>query len=329
LHLPLVSIIIPVFNAEKYLEATLRSVIGQTWPNKEIILVDDGSTDSSLLIAKTFECSFIKVYSQINSGASAARNKGMAEAKGEFLQFLDADDLLAPDKISRQLSLVCHHQDTLAICPVIHFNNDQEHSLTSLYPNAYELGFYTDSKQPFEFLLRLYGVKNNEGSMIPVHSWLTPTSVVKKAGFWNEELSLNDDGEFFSRVVINSLAIINAPDTFCYYRKAPLGASLSSRKDYNAFKSQIKSISLIQKQLKNYLQDDRINLVISRMMMELLVQVYPQYKKLAHDIAQSINEAGGTKHRPIIGGKLIELIKTIFGWKCAKTIQHYYRQIKK
>ena len=323
----LVSIIIPVYNAEKYLEATLRSAIAQTWEHKEIILVDDGSADNSLMIAKSYECSFIKVYNQPNSGASAARNKGLSEAKGDFIQFLDADDLLSTDKISRQLSLISDQKDTLAICPVVHFNNDQEHQLTSLSPNEYELQFYIDSDNPFEFLLNLYGIHKNGGSMIPIHSWLTPASVIKKAGLWNEELSLNDDGEFFCRMAANATAILNTPDTFCYYRKISTGNSLSSHRDHQAFTSQFMSIKLIQKHLENCTNDPRIAIVVSRLLMDLLIKVYPQHKELTLVIECSVKEAGGSPHRPVIGGKAIELIKHIFGWKCARILQHYYQNL--
>ena len=75
MHQPLVSILIPCYNAEKWLSETINSALDQTWKNIEIIIVDDGSTDSSLAIAKTFESKNIKVLSQENRGASAARNQ--------------------------------------------------------------------------------------------------------------------------------------------------------------------------------------------------------------------------------------------------------------
>src|SRR3954463_5077031 len=100
---PLVSIIIPVYNAEKYIAETINSAADQTWSNKEIIIIDDGSTDGSLAIAKRFANDQIKVFSQANKGASAARNRGLLEAKGKYVQFLDGDDLLMPNKIALQL----------------------------------------------------------------------------------------------------------------------------------------------------------------------------------------------------------------------------------
>src|SRR5580698_4662849 len=95
---PLVSIIIPSYNSENHLAETIKSALSQTWVNKEIIIIDDGSTDSSVQIAKGFE-SNVKVLVQKNKGASAARNAGLKEAKGDYIQFLDSDDLLSPDKI--------------------------------------------------------------------------------------------------------------------------------------------------------------------------------------------------------------------------------------
>lgn len=82
---------------------TLRSVIAQDWRAKEVIVVDDGSMDSTLSVARSFESKFVKVVTQGNCGASAARNHALSLAQGDYIQWLDADDLLAPDKISRQL----------------------------------------------------------------------------------------------------------------------------------------------------------------------------------------------------------------------------------
>ena len=99
----LVSILIPCYNADKWLKETIESALSQTWSNKEIIIVDDGSTDNSLQIAKQFESNIVKVISQVNKGATAARNKAFEYARGDYIQWLDADDLLAPDKIEKQM----------------------------------------------------------------------------------------------------------------------------------------------------------------------------------------------------------------------------------
>lgn len=98
-----VSVIIPVYNVEKYLRECLDSVIGQTLPDIEIICVDDGSTDSSLSILQEYEGEDkrLKIIEQANRGAGAARNAGMAVAQGEYLAFMDADDLYCPQALDR------------------------------------------------------------------------------------------------------------------------------------------------------------------------------------------------------------------------------------
>ena len=98
-----VSCIIPVFNGARYLRETLDSVVRQTHPPAEIIVVDDGSTDDSVAVARQFG-SRVTVISQANAGHAAARNRGIAAARGEFVAFVDADDLWTDEKIERQLA---------------------------------------------------------------------------------------------------------------------------------------------------------------------------------------------------------------------------------
>lgn len=100
---PLVSTIIPAFNGEKHLEETLESALDQTWPAQEIILIDDGSTDSTARIADKFAGKLRYVH-QPNQGTASARNAGVAVAGGEYLAFLDQDDLWMPEKLSSQVS---------------------------------------------------------------------------------------------------------------------------------------------------------------------------------------------------------------------------------
>lgn len=105
---PLVSIVIPVFNAERFLEKTISSVQRQTYENQETIIVNDGSTDSSVQIASKYaRCDpRIKVITQTNGGVASARNCGLQNASGEYVAFLDADDLWHPTKIERQIEVL-------------------------------------------------------------------------------------------------------------------------------------------------------------------------------------------------------------------------------
>lgn len=95
--MPALSIVIPVYNKQKYISDTLKSVINQTFIDSEIIIVDDGSTDNSLQICEEFakSCNRIKIFSQNRGGVSAARNRGIAESSGKYLVVVDADDTIA------------------------------------------------------------------------------------------------------------------------------------------------------------------------------------------------------------------------------------------
>src|SRR5215475_8742407 len=103
----LVSILIPAYNARAFLRQTLESALAQSWTRKEIIVVDDASTDSTLSIAKEFASRGVRVAShQSRLGAAAARNKAFSLCQGDYIQWLDADDLLAPDKIEKQMAVL-------------------------------------------------------------------------------------------------------------------------------------------------------------------------------------------------------------------------------
>ena len=99
-----ISVIIPVYNCERYVEEAVRSVIGQTLKPCEIIVVDDGSTDKSADIVKRFG-EKVSYFYQPNGGAAKARNVGVAKASGDFLAFLDSDDVWVPDKLAGQLDV--------------------------------------------------------------------------------------------------------------------------------------------------------------------------------------------------------------------------------
>jgi len=101
---PLVSILIPAYNAEEWIADAIRSAMGQTWQRKEIIVLDDGSSDRTAEVAQRFAANKIAVVTTENQGSAFARNRALQLSQGDYIQWLDADDLLAPDKIERQLA---------------------------------------------------------------------------------------------------------------------------------------------------------------------------------------------------------------------------------
>jgi len=99
----LISCIVPVFNGERYLRETLDSILAQTYRSIEVIVADDGSTDDTARVVESYGQT-IRYIKQDNAGASAARNLGLSAARGEFVAFLDADDLWHPEKLARQMA---------------------------------------------------------------------------------------------------------------------------------------------------------------------------------------------------------------------------------
>lgn len=111
-----VSVIIPLYNKENYIATTLNSILSQTFTDFEIIIVNDGSNDNSPNVVKSFNDCRIKLYEQANHGVSAARNKGISIAKGEYIAFIDADDKWAPNYLANMTSLAEKYSDYSVFC---------------------------------------------------------------------------------------------------------------------------------------------------------------------------------------------------------------------
>ncbi len=232
---PLVSIIIPAFNSEKYLGDTVRSALAQTWPNKEIIIVDDGSSDGTLAIANQFASRELKVLTQKNRGAASARNAGLAIAQGDFIQWLDADDLLAPDKISLQLADdLVGDQDLVHTCQYAKFHCYPETARKVSNALCHDL-------TAREWLLIAF----SQGDWLGTATWLVNRKLTELSGPWDERLTpgVNDDGEYFSRVVSNSSGVKFHKKAQAYYR---IGnpASLSRARSPKALESILLSVIL-------------------------------------------------------------------------------------
>lgn len=121
---PLVSIIIPCYNTEKFVSEAIESALNQTYPNVEVIVVDDGSTDRSVEVIQSFGDRIR--FEQINrQGACVARNRGLKLSQGEFIQFLDADDILLPHKLELQVPILQADQADLVFCNGYLFGDDR------------------------------------------------------------------------------------------------------------------------------------------------------------------------------------------------------------
>ncbi len=146
---PLLSIIVPVYNAEKFLSPCVESILAQTYPHLEIILVDDGSTDASAKICEEYakKDTHVRVIHQPNGGVSAARNTGLQAASGEYIGFVDADDAVCPTMYRALLEAIENTQSDLACCNYV---TKQRHTPLSV-PRPAQTGVqvYTDKTALF------------------------------------------------------------------------------------------------------------------------------------------------------------------------------------
>lgn len=133
-----VSVIIPTYNAEKFIAKTVRSVLSQTYQDFEILIIDDASPDRSVDVCRRFNDCRIRIISQANRGLPGARNTGIRQAQGEFIAFLDADDLWVPEKLERHVRHLDSHPDVGISFSYSAFIDDDDH-LTGLYQKPQRL----------------------------------------------------------------------------------------------------------------------------------------------------------------------------------------------
>jgi len=194
---PLISCIIAVFNGERFLREALDSILAQTYRPLEILVVDDGSTDRTLEIASEYSDT-ICYLRQSNLGPGAARNTGLRKAKGEFIAFLDADDLWHKDKLARQISCF-KARPNLEIC-VTHAQNFWDSELK-------------EEEKRFQ----------NHRLSKPVPGYITQTllarrDVFEKLGFFNASFRHVHDSEWFFRADEQGVLTELLPDVLVYRR---------------------------------------------------------------------------------------------------------------
>ncbi len=316
MYKPKVSIIIPLFNSVKYLTETIQSALAQTWSNKEIIIVDDGSIDGSYEIAKRFESTVVKVYSQKNQGACAARNKAFELSSGDYIQYLDSDDLLEPDKIEKQIIYFEKYGNKIIV-----FGNWGRFKESVNEVNFNRLKINKDYLIPLEWLIDVW---NGKG-MTTNSSWLTPRQLVEKAGNWNVNLLINQDGEFFSRVLLNAKSIYYCNDAKAYYRSYNENSiSQFNKFSYEKANSLLLSFILYKENILAVNNSDNVRNALSSNYYRFIYETYPLYPTLLEKARIEIKNLNITKS-PSIGGKNFQILAKFIGFKNALKIREIYK----
>ncbi len=306
---PLVSVIIPCYNSARWLEATIASVRAQTWPRCEIVLVDDGSTDGSGDLAERISGADMRVVRQANAGQCAALNRGLRDAQGEFTQYLDADDLIAPDKISVQMARLRELPPTrIASCSWARFTTGIDEAVFS--PEA----VWRDLS-PVDWLITSW----SGGGMMHGSAWLTPRSIISAAGPWNESLTLINDLDYFSRLLLASDGIAFCQCARTFYRSGVSG-SLSGRTSRAAWESAFLATRLSSDALIAREDSPRVRKACALNYQRLVHSAYPFVPDLVAEGERRIAELGGCSLE-IGGGIAFQWLNRIVGWKLARRAQ--------
>ncbi len=202
------SVIIPCRNAEPYLAQTIGSVLAQSRPPDEIIVVDDGSTDGSLAIARSFG-DRLRVLSGPNAGAAEARNRGAARASGDALMFLDADDVLGPTALEQLESALSAAPGAVALCPW-HRLEYEDGRWVKRPPSC-------TPKGPGQDYLAAWLT----GWYHPPCSVLWSRSAYERTGGWDAAVKVNNDGDIMMRALADDVPIVRTVGGEAYYRRIP------------------------------------------------------------------------------------------------------------
>jgi glycosyltransferase involved in cell wall biosynthesis len=302
----LVSIIVPCYNSEAWVAAALESALRQTWSDKEVIVVNDGSKDGSLAVARRFEDRGVRVLNQPNAGASAARNAGLRAARGQYIQFLDADDLLALDKLEHQMRLLQPlGVGVLSSSRWAHFCESPEEADFKEQANYRDL-------TGVEFLQLHW----EESCMMQPAAWLAPRALLEAAGPWDESLSLNDDGEYFARVMLAAERIVFCREARTYYR-AHHGARLSARRDRRSLESLYQSVKLTTERLLAADASTRTRGAVAYAWKWTAFELYPDAPELSRLAEAEAGRWGGSP-RPFPAGPRFQMATKLIGWRLAR-----------
>ncbi|WPP52903.1 glycosyltransferase family 2 protein [Catalinimonas niigatensis] len=300
---PLVSIIIPVYNSEKYIKNTIESCLQQTYTHIEIIIVNDGSKDNSEKIIKGFNDSRLKYYKIANSGPCYARNFGIEKATGDLFQFLDADDVLDQEKLESQVRYYQSHGDEYVYSGIMGFIINDQKQLEQGFD------FYYKNLRIEEYFRKMF---YHFGKYYTTGMWLLPRKLVEKTHGWDEKVRINNDGEYFSRIILHSKGIVFCPEAIFYYRR---DVPMSVSKRFNSkdiYESWLYSYSCYVKCFQRTLNKKTANELGRKALSVYYCNSYPNYPDLLQECKDQIRLLG--YHSPSAhGGKTFKLISAIVG----------------
>lgn len=212
-----VSFILPVYNVEQYLHECIDSIIMQSIEDYEIILVNDGSTDKSLIICREYEEKYnnIRVIDQMNQGVSAARNAGLSAARGKYICFMDADDFYTLD-FAKNFYETCEKENLDIIRGFYRFYDDNHHAFRE--ESEKELSYYNRALSGDEFLK--LSIQEHANEVVPVGGFFRRDHLLNNDIWFPEGIIFEEDQIFFLEALLKSpTRVMQTPVEFYAYRK--------------------------------------------------------------------------------------------------------------
>lgn len=317
-NLPLVSILIPAYNAEEWIEDTIRSALAQTWPRTEIIVIDDGSKDSTAAIVRQFEPQGVRVYTQQNQGASAARNNAFSQCHGDYIQWLDADDLLSPDKIARQMELVME-----GLAPRTLLSGPWGHFMYRPHRARFVQTALWCDLSPEEWLLR----KMDYNIYMQTATWLVSREITEAAGPWDTRLLGDDDGEYFCRALLASDGVRFVPDAKVYYRAFHFDSLSYIGRFPKKIKAHWISVQLHIGYLRSFSDNATTRAACVQFLRDSLIYFYPESPEIVQQAEELAVELGEELGTPDLSWKY-SWIERAFGWNTTIIVQTSLRKLK-
>lgn len=303
-HNPLVSICMPAYNADKYIQNALLSVLSQSYKNLEIIVINDGSTDQTAKILSLILDKRVKVYHQKNKGQSAAANQAYHLSSGKLIKFMDADDIISPEFIENQVKLISNKENVIASATWGRFYNND---ITSF---KIDQNMITEDLSGVDWLVRSWRYGS---SMMQCALWLIPRKIIDKAGLWDETLNLINDFEYFTRILLNTQLVLFSKRSVLYYRSG-ISGSLSDQKSKEAIDSSFRSIDMGTRNLLLIRSDKEAKLACANTWQQLAYSLYPSHKDFLKRAEEKIMLLGGSDIHYATKG-LAALCLKLFNWK--------------
>ena len=329
---PLVSVLIPAYNAERTITQAVASALGQTHTRIEVVVVDDGSTDGTLDALRPFQDRGVRVIAQASAGACVARNRALAEAEGDYLQYLDADDLLSLDKIERQLDvLAVAPAGCVAVSGTVYFQDGTDPAHGQDLPGYPAL----DGDDPVQWLVDLWtpgpdGYGPERWGMVQTGAWLVPRAVAESAGPWDPAVTQDQDGEYFTRVLLASSGVRWASGGRVFYRKFDGAESVSGGRSARHSAGRLRAVdSKVRHVLPRTTTSNRAQAqaALARQYCTIAFHAYPAHRAAVREAEWKARRLGGydmTFHH----NTRMRHVERLAGWKPAKLLSHTFHSFK-